>query len=323
MLVSVGSKRFDPMLRDLDLPLAGTFYPAGFPLLVETNSRHVLEAACESWSQSAKEFDTEPLRFRVVIQPEGELATQPKFRQQGHLLSVVSDAHNFATADMRALFASFHLSERTAADHPWLRWFYVESMAYMLLAQRHLAPVHAACVARDGAGLLLYGKSGAGKSTLSFACARAGWTYVADDCTWLLAGADDRMAIGRPHQVRFRHDAPRFFPELEGHMARTRPNGKLSIEVPTSLFPDVRSAKRCPIAGLVFLDRQSGGAARAESMTSSAAVEALLDDMPSYGEEVNAIHERAVRALLGVPAWRLHYQSLEDGIRLVSEIRSK
>ena len=122
------------------------------------------------------------------------LRAEPTFRKQGHLLSFVSDAHNFAAGDRLTLSASFHLSDATAADHAWLRWFYLESMAYMLLTQRYVVSLHAACVASRGAGILLCGKSGAGKSTLSFACARAGFTYVSDDCTWLLAGSEDRIA---------------------------------------------------------------------------------------------------------------------------------
>src|SRR5437660_9764171 len=100
MLVSVQRKRFDPLGCDRDLPITGTFYPAGFPLHIATNSRHVLEAAVESWSHCECEHDVEPVRLRVVIEPEGELAGKPRFRYQGHLLSVVSDADNFCSADM-------------------------------------------------------------------------------------------------------------------------------------------------------------------------------------------------------------------------------
>ena len=86
---------------------------------------------------------------------------------QGHLYAVVGDVHNFAVLDLRGLAASMFVSLRTAADHSWLRWFFVESLAYTLLAQRYVVPVHAACIARDGAGLLLCGSSAAGKSTLA------------------------------------------------------------------------------------------------------------------------------------------------------------
>jgi hypothetical protein len=242
------------------------------------------------------------------------------FRKQGHLLSFVSDAHNFAAGDSLTLSASFHLSEETAAQRARLRWYFLEAMAYMLLTQRYVVSLHAACVARGGAGMLICGKSGSGKSTLSLASARAGFTYVSDDCTWLKAGSEDRVAIGKPHSVRFRGDAARHFPELAGFPACMHPNGKLSIEVPTSFFPAIRTASRCPIGCLVFLDRESGGPARVERMPPAEAAEALLAELPSYGATVNAMHEATIDRLSGVPAWRLRYGSLEDGVRLLSEI---
>jgi hypothetical protein len=317
---AVQTERIDPLLCDFDLALSGTFHPAGFPLHISTNSRHVLEAGAESWAPFAREFDTPPLEFRVVVEPEGELAAEPTFRKQRHLLSFVSDAHNFATGDCVTLSASFHLSEATAADRAGLRWFFLEAMAYMLLTQRYLVSLHAACVATNGAGILLCGKWAAGKSTLSFACARAGFTYVSDDCTWLLTGSKDPIAIGKPHQVRFRHDAVRLFPELAGFPAREHPNGKLSIELPTSLFPAIHTAVRSPIRCLAFLDREGAGPAEAERMPAADAAERLLADLPSYGAEVNAIHESTIHHLAGLPAWQVRYRTLEDGIRLLSEI---
>ncbi len=317
---AVQTKRIDPLLCDLDLTLSGTFYPAGFPLHIATNSPHVLQAAAESWAPFHRAFDTPTIEFRVVVEPAGELAAAPTFRKQRHLFCFVSDAHNFATADTLTLSASFHLSEATAADHAGLRWFYLEAMAYMLLTQRYVVSLHAACVASHGAGILICGKSASGKSTLSFACARVGFTYVSDDCTWLLAGSEDHIAIGKPHQVRFRHDVARHFPELESYLASRRPNGKLSIEVPTDLFPAIRTAVRCPIRCLVFLDRESDGPARVERMASADVVESLLADMPSYGPEVNATHESTIHSLSSLPAWQLRYRALEDAIRLLSGV---
>lgn len=314
------TKRIDPQLRDIELPLTGTYYPAGFRLNIATNSRDVLEAAEESWDHWRQEFEREPLEFHVIVEPHGELAPQPTFRMQRHLLSIVSDGHNYAIGDPHSWFGSIWISEKTAAEHAWLRWFYVESMAYLMLAQRYVVPLHTACVARNSAGILLCGESGAGKSTLSFACARAGWTYLSDDCTWLLAESKDRIAIGRPHQMRFRDDGPRIFPELEGYDTSARPQGKLTIEVPMSAFPEIRTASRCPVGGLVFLDRRSGGRPRYETIPSDEAIDRMLCDLPTYGPEVDAMHERAVRSLHGLPAWRLHYESLGDGVALLQEL---
>ena len=310
----------DPLGCDVELALTGMFYPVGFPLRITTNSADVMQAAAESWAPFARQFDPRPMRFRVVVEAAGEVACEPTFRKQGQLLSFVSDARNFASGDCRTLSATIHLSQKTAEDHAVMRWFYLEAMAYMLLTQRYVVSLHAGCVARGGAGILICGKSAAGKSTLSFACARAGFTYLADDCTWLLAGRSDCIAIGKPHQVRFRDDVARHFPELEGYVASHRPSGKLSIEVPTSLFPAVQTAQRCEIGALVFVDREGVGAARLERVGFAAAAQMLLADLPSYGPMVNAVHEATVRRLAELPAWILHYRELGDAITLLREL---
>jgi hypothetical protein len=317
------TKRFDPLLCDSDLPLAGTFHPAGFPLRLATNSPEVMEAAAVSWGPFRRQFDTPPLDFRVVIEDAGDRAEEPCFRKQAHLLSFVSDAQNFAVGDSRTMSASFYLSKKTAADQAVLRWFYLDAMAYMLLTQRYVVSVHAGCVASRGSGILICGKSGSGKSTLSFACARAGFTFVSDDCTWLPAGSAEHVALGKPHLVRFREDAVRHFPELRGHAAGNRPNGKRSIEVPTSLFPNVRTADRCVVGCLVFLDRESEGPPQIGHMGAAEAEESLLAEMPSYGDEVNAMHEATIHSLAELPVWVVRYRKLEDGVRLLTEIASE
>lgn len=310
--------RFDPLQLDADLPYSTTFFPAGFPLLLRTNSPHVLEALDETWGHYQKEFDRPPIRIQVLVQEGGEAAGTPTHRAFGHLYGVVSDPFNFAIADLRELSCAIYLSAKTAADHPLARWFYLESMAYMLLAQRYLVPVHAACIARGDSGILLCGASGAGKSTLSFACARAGWTYVSDDCTWLLPGDGNRMALGRSHQARLRDDAANLFPEVAGYLPSSHPNGKLSLEVPMNAYSH---SPRCTVDGLVFLDRGPGTAPRLQRIPSAEAVDRLLTDSPFYGDEVQARHEEAVRQFLAVPSWRLYYETLDDGMRLLAELR--
>jgi hypothetical protein len=311
------AKRYDPLLSDVDLPYSATYFPAGFPLHLATNSRDVMDAAGEAWGSWKPAFDRAPLDFRVVVRPEGEVSAAPLYRVQAGLLSFVADAHNFATADTRTLTAIFFLSEKTAADHILLRWLFLEAMAYMLLTQRYVVSLHAASVARDGGAILLCGRSGAGKSTLSVACARAGFTFLSDDCTWVLTGTDTPVAIGKPHQARLRADAARHFPELEGLPARALPNGKLSMEVPTSLLTGVRTASQAEIGALVFLDRQTEGPARLETMARGEVATLLLRDLPSYGPEVNAVHERTVGILAALPAFRLAYSSLPDAIRIL------
>ena len=310
----------DPLLRHIELPIRAAYYPAGFRLELRTNSRDVAAAAEESWAHCVPVFDRPPLQMRVIVRPDGDLAPAPSYRSQEHLYAVVSDADNFAVADLHALLGSICVSARTAADHAWFRWFFLEAVAYTLLTQSYLVPAHAACVARGGAGLLLCGPSGAGKSTLSFACARAGWTFIADDCAWLLPDVEDRIAVGMPRQVRLRPDAPRWFPELAGREERARPNGKLTLEFLLSEFPQIRTASRCTVRQLVVLNRRRGPA-RLEVLPRGEAADSLLHDAPSYSDEVNRLRLRTFERLHALPSYRLHYDALEDAIRLLSELQ--
>jgi len=310
--------RPDPLLCNVDLPLRREYHPVGFRLNLATNARDVIDATDECWRDYGAEFACEPMEFRVVVEAGGDLASQPSFRMQRQLLSVVSDAHNFAAVDLNSQLACIYVSKATAADHNLLRWFFVESIAYMLLAQRYMAPLHAASVARQGTAILLCGASGAGKSTLSFAAACAGWTFLSDDCTWLLAGGSDATAVGKPHQVRFRYDAPGLFPRLADYAASERPNGKIGIEVPMRAFPEIRTALRCRVGGMAWLDRRRGARPATEPVEPAEVTRQLLNSC-TYGEKVDAMHERATRRLLDLPACRLGYESLDDGLRLLSE----
>jgi hypothetical protein len=249
---------YDPLLHDIALPFAVDYFPLGFRVRVLTNSPEVQAAAKESWGGYGLEFDRPPLEVRIIVRAEGDLAPEPTFLSQAHVITVVADRDNFACVDFKTLFAYAFVSQKTAADHSWFRWFFLEPMVYFLLTQSYTMPMHAACIAKEGRGILLSGASGAGKSTLAFACARAGWTFVADDATSLLQESADRVVIGKPHQARVRDDAPRLFPELEGYCTRARPNGKLSIEIPLAEFPNIHTALHCRVDAIVVLDRREG-----------------------------------------------------------------
>jgi len=311
----------DPLLHDVDLPLTATFHPLGFPVEIAANSPHVLEAASEGWSLYQPEFTARPIQLRIVVQPTGDLAPKPVFRSQRHFFSIVSDRDNFAFYDSATLFGYCFVSEKTAAEHDWFRFYFLETMVYMLLAQQHAMQVHAACVATGDSGVLLGGSSGAGKSTLSWACARAGWTYITDDGAWLLPNSD--IVLGRCHTVRLRDDAPSLFPELGSFLWRARPSGKVSIEIPVSTFPQIRAASKCRASCVVLLDRRRGVQAHAEPAHEEEVIDVLLRDIPSYGGEVRARYENAVRILLVRPAHRMIYDNLDQAIRLLFQLVSR
>jgi hypothetical protein len=312
------TRRLDPLGVQAELPLTGVFHPMGFRLDLTTNCLDVVEAAEESWPHGAQEFDAPPLTMRVFVTPQGDLAQPGTHRKTGHLYSVVSDRDNFAHVDLNAQFASVHVSRQTASDHTWLRWFFIESLAYLMLNQRHLVMLHAAFVAWNGTGTLLCGASTAGKSTLAYACARAGWTFLSDDCSALLPNSPDRFALGRPRQIRFRPDAPTLFPELDSFVARARPTGKIAIEVPTAAL-GLRTADGAPVGAIAFVER-GPGAAYARPISADETIDRLLAEMPTYGEEVDRIHESAVIRIAAAPAFVLRYETLSQAIDVLSAL---
>jgi hypothetical protein len=311
---------YDPLLHDVALPLTGSFYALGFRVDIATNSPVVLEAAAESWGMYGPEFESRPVELHIIVRPGGDRAPEPVVRTQRHYFSVVSDRDNFGGYDSATFFGYCYVNDATAADRPWFRFHFLETMAYMLLAQRYVMPLHAACVARGNFGVLLYGQSGAGKSTLAWACARAGWTYVTDDGAWLLPDAEDGTVLGRCGKIRFKVDAPLLFPELQEHMSRLRPDGKVSLEVPVGDFPQIRTASRCRAGSVVVLDRRSGVGAELQVADPGEVAGLLLGDMPRYSEEVRSRYESVVSRLLRAPCYRLIYNDLDDAVRLLTEL---
>src|SRR5262249_4462796 len=141
----------------------------------------------------------------------------------------ISDAENFAVCDYTRNFAFCRLNSAAAADRAFTSYYFLEAIANFSLAQLYLTPVHGACVARNGQGVLLCGPSGAGKTSLAYHCAKNGWTYISDNESWLVRSGG-RLLVGNPHRLRFRENAFEIFPELMEIPAVPHPNGKMSVE---------------------------------------------------------------------------------------------
>ncbi len=188
----------DPVLLRFPLPLSQTFYPLGFPVQVETNCEEVLRCAAASWQGFVKLFDTEAIRIRVGVRGGRSSACPPTpvCRVQQHLATNIADGENFSVTDLSRGFAYIWITEAALAHRNYFSYFFLESSAMAILATSHTTAVHAACVERNGCGILLCGDSGAGKSSLSYACARAGWTYITDDASFLINHRSDRLVVG-------------------------------------------------------------------------------------------------------------------------------
>ena len=301
--------KMDPLRYGCPLPFIIEYFPLGFPVKVVTNSEEVLEAARQSWGAFPKAFDTPPLELRVMVEDDGTMAPEPVFRGQRHLITIASDAANFAVCDHTSAFCFCRLSAATAANRAFTSYYFLEAMAYFTLTQLYLTPVHGACVARQGRALLLCGPAGAGKSTLAYACARRGWTYVSDNESWLLR-SDARTILGNPRRMRLRGDAAVLFPELSDQPVIGTFNGKQAIVVPTD---NLETAFCVKPKAIIWLDR-------GVTVTPATSFDRLFDDVIHYSPAVTEQHRQSLLRFAELPSYTVRYQDVAEGVGQLEEL---
>jgi hypothetical protein len=308
--------QMDPFLRETPLEHQFIYYPLGFPLQLKTNSTDVLKAADAIWGGRPQAFDKPPLELRTIVAPGAEHPPNPVYRGQEHLMSIVADHENFAVCDYTRHFAFCRLNEAAAGDPSFAGYYFLEAIANFTLAQLYLTPVHAACVALRGQGVLLCGASGAGKTTLAYFCAKNGWTYVSDNESWLVRHGG-RVLLGNPQRIRFRENAAELFPELKGRTASTHPNGKMSIV----MSPDgLDTSYQCEVERIVFLSRRSGAATTVRAIESHNALEHFLSELPIYEDWIREEQQISLNRIAELRPVELRYSDLESALRTLERL---
>ena len=313
----------DPLRASVPLPFHHVLFPYGFPLQVKANDQSVLRLAEQSWGGFPERYRDTPIELRVVISDvtSRRRAPVPMFRAQANLLTIVADSHNHAACDLATGVGFACLTRGTVAHRTFARYHFLDAMVYSMLDTQHLLAIHAACVAKDGHGVLLVGASGAGKSSLAYACMRRGWTYISDDASSLLRRRTGRVVVGNPQTIRFRPTASELFPELRGE-AKLR-NGKPTVEIKTESFPHNKTATECTVSHVVFLNRQAcDGEAPALSPVSRDESFRRLFQEKVWPPELPIHQERlqAVERLLTAELLELTYKSLDPAVDLLERV---
>lgn len=300
----LGDRDYSPT----SLPFQTDVFPLGFLLRIKSNHRSVIETALDSWSCFRPKFSAQPLELDIVVSASGSIPSKIFFRAQNNLLAVVGDAHNSALCNLGTGFGFAYLSEAVISDQSYFRYNFLEAIVYTLLDAQHVVALHGACVARDGNGFLLFGDSGAGKSSLAYACARRGWSYTSDDCTFILRRAPGRVAIGNPRIFRFRPEASALFSEIQGAVSQR--NGKPTIEIESAALPSVKTETGCAINQIIFLNRRAHetlpAALRLVSQTECWGRIAQQNAWPAE-LHIDLDRHETLKGLLGVRALELNY----------------
>lgn len=320
---SCGSRPQNPLMFDMELPLRGNFFPLGFPVSLLTNDPDVLLACSESFGHIHAPRRSAALEVRVGVFDSGEsqCPPPPMRREFNHLYSLVANANNQALLDLKSLTNFAWLSKAAVANRLYLKTNFLEKMIYLLLGARYVTDLHAACVSKNGRGILLCGDSGAGKSSLAYACARSGWTYTSDDTSYLINESSLPRVIGHCHRVRFRPSARSLFPELQEHALTPRMEGKPSIEIPISQLPVRFTSAEANVEAIVYLHRNSSGFARLIRQPAGTGTLHLRQELFSAGE-IRAKHEKLLGVLWNIPTYDLQYSDLDSGITELESLTS-
>lgn len=95
-----------------------------------------------------------------------------------------------------------------------------------MMKRRECYPLHAACLAVDGRGLLLAGGSGSGKSTLTAALVRAGWDFGSDDMVFLRRHGRAILAWGTSDEIDVCDQTATMFPQLRSLVGQPTQAGR-------------------------------------------------------------------------------------------------
>ncbi len=134
---------------------------------------------------------------------------------------------------------------------PYVEW----GINWQIMDSRHeFLQIHAACMARNGQGLLLAGRSGSGKSTLAAGLLARGWQYLSDE--FALIDPEDRTLHAFPKAMCIKEGSFEVVKGLGLPLHRRRhyvkvfkgPVGYLNVH---SLDPDAIGGP-CPIRTIVL-----------------------------------------------------------------------
>ena len=146
-----------------------------------------------------------------------------------------------------------------------VRYEMLEFAVYVLAARvQGLVPVHAACVGRDGEGILLMGASGSGKTTVSLHCLLAGMEFLAEDS--VLITPRGLRATGVANFLHVRRDSLRFLDSgsravlVARAPAIRRRSGVEKLEIDLRRLPYRLAPAPLRIRALVFMSPKRAGA---------------------------------------------------------------
>lgn len=233
---------------------------AGAHCLLSTNSPEVLRSTSR-WRPAGAAPNLKSFEMEILVDPTaGDCGdSRPHFRGLRHLVFVFLPEHGFLTYDLLRKRVHGVISPKVAGDATAWDSLLLPITIGILGTTLGVAPLHCACLDRDGSGVLIAGVSGAGKSTLAAALAQRGFALVSDDWTYMSRQGTSLSARGMFAPVKLLPNSAQFFPCLGELSQRKTLNGELAYEFDPGLTLKCAVKDISHPRWLFFLERTSTG----------------------------------------------------------------
>lgn len=265
-----------------DLSFVGRFLVTGASWKLFTNSAEIM-AVMEKVSQPDENGSLAPdltLFFYVDFElSESDARSRPYFRALEHLYYGTYGPGDSMLVDQQNRRVVGSLCAATARDVNYWKRVILPCLVGITSACVGITPLHCACVVKDQFGLLIHGESGAGKSTLALSLSLNGFSYLADDCTYISASKDQLQCWGSSAPLKLVPDAVTYFPQLAGLALGESLNGELSYEIDPAAVFGVRCASKCDPRWIIFVERGHRSKAAFRKISRAEAADRFASDL--------------------------------------------
>jgi hypothetical protein len=267
----------DPFHERAPMPWRKRLSVLGARFQFESDSRELLQlvsAAYEGLAPHRVSRAETPLRIQLRLVRTNAARNTPAppmlrtLAGPGGLLCGLMDAANFAILSPHQRSGLVAVSQDMLSFPYHVRYELIEFAVFTLASRvQRLVPLHAACIGRDGRGLLLMGSSGAGKSTLALHCLMQGMDLLAEDSVFVRPAP--LLATGVPNFLHLRRDSLRFLgdtavsSQIERSPVIQRRSGVKKFEIDLRQLKRRRACSPLRITGVIFLSTRRAGAGEA------------------------------------------------------------
>jgi hypothetical protein len=287
----------DPFGERTRMPARKQLHLLGARFRFESNSPRLLQLVDSAFAglprHRLSDF-TPNLSVRLLLTPEESLRNGK--RPQPPRLSMLSGAGFLGAATQSSNFVVLSPSNRSAlvaVSRQMLRFPYhtryefIEFAVFSLASRSQgLVSLHAACVGRDGRGILLMGSSGSGKSTVTLLSVLEGLDILSEDSVFV--APETMLATGITNFLHLRSESLRWVTgpgraeAIRKSPTIKRRSGVRKFEIDLRRGPYRLAASSLKVAAVVFLSPHSAGSRPLLKSLSKSAMLAKLKAEQAY-----------------------------------------